>query len=89
MSGAAWFDTGCVLNLVHVVGVMNVDQGFAGARVVKTGCLAALIVCTADATVPIVAFRLHDAWAAHCDLIWFGAAYDLLLAVATAGILLF
>lgn len=69
MSGAARFDAGCVLNLVHVIGVMNVDQGFAGARVVKAGGFAAVVVCTADAAVAIVALRLHDAWAAHCDLI--------------------
>lgn len=88
MSGAAWFDAGCVLNLVHVIGVMNVDQGLAGARVVKAGGFAAVVVCTTDAAVSSVAFRLHDAWATDCDLMWFGAAYGLLLAITTAGILI-
>lgn len=54
MSGAARFDAGLVLNLVHVIGVMNVDQGFAGARVVKAGDFAAAVVCAADTAVAIV-----------------------------------
>jgi hypothetical protein len=68
---------------------MNVDQGFAGARVIKASGLAAAVVCTTDAAVSIVVLRLHDAGAAHCDLIWLGTTQDLYLAITTAGVLVY